>query len=332
MADKNQRAHARAILNAAAVLAEPESGAGGDGNSITVSARPPRIDIQPRMDLGLGAAEVSAEVLERWQAGVRAASADGANVIEIFDIIGYDFWTGGGITAQTISDQLKAFNGQDVEVQINSPGGDMFEGIAIYNLLQQYKGEVTVKIMALAASAASVIAMAGDEIEIGQGAFIMIHNCWVVAMGNRNDMLEVAAYLEPFDQALAGIYVARTGQKMADVQKWMDDETFFAADKAIALGFADSMIDADQLTEDEAATKKAQAHNAVRKVEAVLTKQGNMSRSKARALINELKAGKQDAAVDSNSGTPGAAATAKPDAGSDDWIKAAEALSQALKN
>jgi len=329
MADKNQRAHARAVLNAAAVLAEPDACA---DNSIIVRARPPRIDIQPRMDLGLGFVPPSADVLDRWQAGIRAANvADDVNVIQIFDVIGYDFWTGGGITLQTVSDQLKSFNGADCEVHINSPGGDMFEGIAIYNALQQYNGKVTVKIMALAASAASVIAMSGDEVEIGQGAFIMIHNCWVVAMGNRNDMLEVAAYLEPFDEALAGIYVARTGQKMADVQKWMDDETFFSAEKAIALGFADETLDANELTEDKEAATQARSQNAVRKVESLLTKQGNMSRSKARALITELKTGKLDAAESSNSGMHDAAANATLDAGNG-WLTGALALAKSLKS
>lgn len=75
-------------------------------------------------------------------------------------------------------------NGADVTVNINSPGGDMFEGLAIYNLLREYQGKVTVKVLGIAASAASVIAMAGDDIQIGRGAFLMIHNCWVVAMGS----------------------------------------------------------------------------------------------------------------------------------------------------
>lgn len=77
-------------------------------------------------------------------------------------------------------------NGADVTVNINSPGGDMFEGLAIYNLLREYQGKVTVKVLGIAASAASVIAMAGDDIQIGRGAFLMIHNCWVVAMGTSN--------------------------------------------------------------------------------------------------------------------------------------------------
>lgn len=329
MADKNQRAQARAILNAAALLEEP-----GDADStVTIRAKMPRIDIKPRMDLGLATAEISAEVLERWQAGVRAANDAGdANIIQIYDVIGYDYWSGGGITAQTVSDQLKAFNNADCEVHINSPGGDMFEGIAIYNVFQQYAGKVTVKVMALAASSASVIAMAGDEVQIGQGAFIMIHNCWVVALGNRHDMTEVAAYLTPFDEALAGIYVARTGQKMADVSKMMDDETFLAADKAIELGFADKTLDANEVKEDPEASKQASARNAVRKVESLLTKQGGMSRSKARAMINELKTGTQDAVDGSKSGTQDAAANATHDAGNNDWVKSALALSQSLKD
>lgn len=329
MADKNQRAHARAVLDAAAILAEPETAS--DANSITVHARPPRIEIAPRMDL-VSFDGPSADVLDKWDTSIRAAANDdNANVIQIYGVIGYDWWSGGGITAKTISDQLKTFDGQDCEVHINSPGGDMFEGIAIYNLLQQYKGKVTVKVMALAASAASVIAMAGDEVLIGQGAFIMIHNCWVVAVGNRNDMIEVADYLKPFDEALASIYVARTEQKKNTVEKWMDDESFFGADQAIELGFADKKLDDDEISKDEEASANAKAQNSVRRIESLLTKEGKMSRSQARALIANLKTGKPDAAGGS-SGTPGAAAPAKPGAGSPEWLQAAAALRDALKS
>lgn len=328
MADKNQRAQARAILNAAAVLDED----GADQETVTISPKMPRIEVQPRMDMRskLEAFPPSAEVLEMWNAGVRAATAESENVIEIFDVIGYDYWTGSGITTKTVSDQLKAFDGQDVEVQINSPGGDMFEGIGIYNALAAYSGKVTVKILALAASAASIIAMAGNDIMIGQGAFIMIHNCWVMAMGNRHDMQEVADYLAPFDAALAGIYVARTGEKLADVSQMMDDESFLSADKAIELGFADKSLAANMLKNDGTAAERAQAVNSVRKIEAMLTKQG-MSRSQARAEIKRLKAVTPDADGNSKSGTQDAAADTKPGAGNDDWIASAVALSQSLK-
>ncbi|HCF5801664.1 TPA: Clp protease ClpP, partial [Pseudomonas aeruginosa] len=101
---------------------------------------------------------------------------------------------------------LRAIGGDvDVTVNINSPGGDVFEGLAIYNLLREHKGKVSVNIIGLAASAASFIAMAGDEIRIGRAAFLMIHNAWLIAMGNRNDLREIADWLEPFDMTLADI-------------------------------------------------------------------------------------------------------------------------------
>jgi ATP-dependent Clp protease protease subunit len=123
-------------------------------------------------------------ILEKWSAdaaGIRAVES-GDNVITMFGTIGEDYWSGGGITAKTVTAQLRAIGDRPVEVQINSPGGDMFEGIAIYNVLREHAQEVTIKIMGMAASAASVIAMAGDTVEIGAASFLMIHNCWVVAV------------------------------------------------------------------------------------------------------------------------------------------------------
>ncbi len=92
-------------------------------------------------------------------AGFKAAATDD-NSISVFDVIGQDYW-GEGVTAKRIAGALRAMNGADVTVNINSPGGDMFEGLAIYNLLREYEGRVTVKVLGIAASAASVIAMAG---------------------------------------------------------------------------------------------------------------------------------------------------------------------------
>ncbi|EEF3733400.1 Clp protease ClpP [Salmonella enterica] len=126
--------------------------------------------------------ETLPSALDRWNGGIKAAATDD-NSISVFDVIGQDYW-GEGVTAKRIAGALRAMNGADVTVNINSPGGDMFEGLAIYNLLREYQGKVTVKVLGIAASAASVIAMAGDDIQIGRGAFLMIHNCWVVAMGN----------------------------------------------------------------------------------------------------------------------------------------------------
>jgi ATP-dependent Clp protease protease subunit len=106
----------------------------------------------------------SSAVFDRWSAeaaGVRGLAADD-NVITMFDVIGEDFWSGGGVTAKKVAAQLRAIGDRPVEVQINSPGGDMFEGIAIYNVLREHPQPITVKVMGMAASAASILAMAGD--------------------------------------------------------------------------------------------------------------------------------------------------------------------------
>ncbi|EIO8649975.1 phage tail sheath subtilisin-like domain-containing protein [Salmonella enterica] len=194
--------------------------------------------------------ETLPSALDRWNGGIKAAATDD-NSISVFDVIGQDYW-GEGVTAKRIAGALRAMNGADVTVNINSPGGDMFEGLAIYNLLREYQGKVTVKVLGIAASAASVIAMAGDDIQIGRGAFLMIHNCWVVAMGNRHDFAELSASLEPFDNAMADIYAARSGLDMASVQKLMDAESYIGGSDAVEKGLADSLLSADAVTRVQA--------------------------------------------------------------------------------
>lgn len=237
-----------------------------------------------------------APVLERWgveAAGVRAV-AGGDNVITMFEPIGYDYWTDGGVTARKVTAQLRAIGDRPVEVQINSGGGDMFEGLAIYNVLREHPQDVTIKIMGMAASAASIIAMAGDQVEIGAASFVMIHNCWVVAAGNRHDFLETAAWLAPFDQAMTDVYVHRTAQKAAEVAKWMDAETWMSGTTAIANGFADELLGADQITVDDDAKASDRKVNELRAMELTMVSAG-YTRSEARARINKIK------------GTPGAA-------------------------
>jgi ATP-dependent protease ClpP protease subunit len=226
----------------------------------------------------------------------------------MFDVIGEDFWSGGGITAKKVASQLRAIGDRPVEIQINSPGGDMFEGIAIYNVLREHPQEITVKIMGMAASAASIIAMAGDNIQIGAASFIMIHNCWVLAIGNRHDMAETAEWLAPFDQAMVDLYAARSGQDPKDIAKWMDAETFMSGSQAIDRGFADALLAADAMTTDEEAKAKDRQVNELRAMELQLVSAG-LSRSEARARINKIK------------GTPGAAIdpAATPGAGGDDY-------------
>lgn len=244
------------------------------------------------------------QVYEKWSeeaAGVRALELGDAT-ITMFDVIGEDFWTGGGVTAKKVASQLRAIGDRPVEVQINSPGGDMFEGIAIYNVLREHSQPITVKVMGMAASAASVVAMAGDDIQIGAASFIMIHNCWVLAIGNRHDMRETADFLEPFDQAMADVYAQRTGQKVEDIAKWMDAETYMSGSQAISRGFADALLPSDAMAVDAEAQASDREINELRAMELSLVHAG-MTRSEARARIKKIR------------GTPGAATEATPGAG-----------------
>lgn len=273
---------------------------------------------------GVGRADIAAlappSALARWQAGVHAAGDVGANVITIYDVIGYDWWTGGGVTVASIDEQLKAIGGNPVEVHINSPGGDMFEGIAIHNRLQQHTAGVTVKVMGLAASAASLIAMAGRERLIGAGAFLMIHDCWVLAAGNQHELRDVADYLAPFDQAMAELYARASGQPADQVRAMLDAETWMNGSKAVELGFATGLLAEDAVTEDLAATAAGADLNAIRSAEISLCK--TMSRADARKLIAKIK------------GTPGAAHDpATPGAGADhDWLGAAAQLAASFRS
>lgn len=234
---------------------------------------------------------LQARALDRWNAGVQAADKEDERTISVYDVIGHDYWTGEGVTAKRVSGALRALGKGPVTVNVNSPGGDMFEGLAIYNLLREHDGEVTVKVLGLAASAASVIAMAGDKVQIARAGFLMIHNAWVMAVGNRHDMVEVAATLKPFDDAMAGIYAARTGKDAKAMAKLMDAETWIGGETAIEDGFADELLPSDQVSKGAA---KASA-SAVRRVEAALRASG-MPKSEAVRLISEFKASAGDPA------------------------------------
>jgi ATP-dependent Clp protease protease subunit len=228
----------------------------------------------------------------REAAGIRALEK-GDNVVTIFDVIGEDFWTG-GITAKSVASQLRAIGGP-VEVQINSPGGDVFEGFAIYNVLREHPYDVNVKVLGMAASAASVVAMAGNHIEVGKSAFVMIHNCWVLAIGNRHDMRETADFLEPFDKALRDVYVARTGATDKQIADWMDAESYFSGQDAVDKGFADALLPSDQIKMDPAAAASDRETNVVRSMELTLVASG-LSRTQARERIQTVKASKLGAA------------------------------------
>jgi ATP-dependent protease ClpP protease subunit len=254
-----------------------------------------------KADARLSAAQfdMRQDALEQWNPGIRAAADDGEHTISMYAPIGQT-WDGEGITARRISAILRNIGENPVKVNINSPGGDFFEGVAIYNLLRNHPAKVTINVMGIAASAASVVAMAGDDIYIGEGANLMIHNAWVVAAGNRHDMAEAAAYLEPFDRAMRDLYAARTGLSAKKIEQMMDDETFIGAEQAIKDGFATGKL-------ERAATKQTKAESkqkVLALVETSLSKFG-LSRAERRETLNALFNGKPGAADDPDA-TPGA--------------------------
>lgn len=247
--------------------------------------------------------DAPADALQRWKPSA-AAAIDDAQSITVFDVIGQDPWTGEGVTAKRVGAALRAMGDAPVTVKVNSPGGDMFEGLAIYNLLREHPGEVTVKVMGLAASAASIIAMAGDRIEMGLGSFLMIHNSWGMVVGNQADMREAAAVFAEFDAAMADIYSARTGKPADEVAAMMAAETWLRPESAIAAGFADGTFDAAGMADDDEEDDSAQARRARAALDATLAKAG-MPRSERRRLMREA------------AGTPRAAGDAMPGAGID---------------
>jgi len=262
------------------------------------------------------------DAVARWECGIMAAKSP-ENTISILDHIGIDSWTGNGVTSKRIAAALRQIGDQEVYVDINSPGGDFFEGVSIYNLLREHKAKVTVRILGMAASAASIIAMAGDQIEIGKAGFLMVHNAWVIAIGNRHDMTSAADTLATFDSAMANVYADRSGASIVQAARWMDDETWFNGEDAIAAGLADGLLPSDA-TKTDNAKAEAPKIKAVKAVDRALAKAG-VPRSERRSLIGDIKSGN-----DPGAGTQSSAGTVTHDA--DEWQAAAQQLITAIRS
>jgi len=149
-----------------------------------------------------------------------------------------------GLSANDFAREVVALEVGNLNVRLNSGGGSVFEGQAIYNTLSQHKAKVTVTIDGVAASIASVIAMAGDEIRITEGSHIMIHKPWSMAMGDAESMRKEAEVLDSLESGIIDIYSARTGKDRKKLTEWVSAETWFKGQAAVDAGFADSVIPA----------------------------------------------------------------------------------------
>lgn len=225
-----------------------------------------------------------ATLMAKWDTSIKAEKQN--NTIEIFDIID-SYW---GVNATEIKKQLQDIGDNRATVLINSPGGDTSEGATIYNLLKSHKAGVDVKVMGIAASAASVIAMAGETIEMMEGSMMMVHNTWTVAFGNRHDMNYISGVLSKVDTSMREIYAKKTKLDDAKLNELLDNETYMTGKEAVELGFATHVSD------DEPERDKTNASlSALRTIEAALQAQG-LSRSERRDILKTLKTeGKQNA-------------------------------------
>lgn len=176
----------------------------------------------------------------------------------VYEVIGEDWWTGGGVTAKKVADALggELKNVDSLDVFINSEGGDLFEAKAIYTQLKRFEPEVTVHIDGIAASAATLVAMAGDKIITASHATWMVHNPWTIALGDVNELRATADVLELEGRALAETYAARTGGDVEEMVRLMNAETWMNAEQAKEQGFTDEIAN---VGEGAAADQKAAA-------------------------------------------------------------------------
>jgi ATP-dependent protease ClpP protease subunit len=190
------------------------------------------------------------------QADTRTRVESNARTAELFlyGVVGWDIWV------EELVPQLAALDVDELVCHVNSPGGDAFDGIALANCLVAHQAKVTMHIEGMAASAASVIAMAGDEIVMHPGSRLMIHDALCLAIGNAADHRAAAELLDAVSQDLAGIYATRAGQGSAD--EWrqkMLAETWLSADEAVAAGLADRVVSREKATDEPAQVPAAHA-------------------------------------------------------------------------
>ncbi len=175
-------------------------------------------------------------------------------VLELNGTIAEESWFDDDVTPQLFKDELNSGTG-DITVWINSPGGDCVAAAQIYNMLTNYKGKVTVKIDGIAASAASVIAMAGDTVLVSPVSMLMIHNPATIAWGDHAEMQKAIDMLSEVKESIINAYVLKTGLSRPKLSHLMDAETWMDANKAVELGFADEIMTRAKAEPEEGADK-----------------------------------------------------------------------------
>jgi ATP-dependent Clp endopeptidase proteolytic subunit ClpP len=177
-----------------------------------------------------------------WLYFAPAASAGETSTIQIFDQIGEDWYGGSGLSAKQFSDVLNEIGNGPLLVEINSPGGNVWDGLSIYNQLRGRKAPVTTRVVGIAASIASIIALAGDRVEMADAALMMIHDPSGMASGTSEDMRKMADALDQHAEVLVGVYAKKTGRSPESIRAAMKSETWFTTAEALAFGLVDKPI------------------------------------------------------------------------------------------
>lgn len=174
------------------------------------------------------------------------------STLTIYGDIGESWW-GKSTSASDVDEALKSAEGNDLVVSLNSPGGSAFDGVAIYNRLKNHDGKVTIHIDGWAASAASIVAMAGDEVIMGAGAMLMIHEASNIVWGSKDDFRKQADMLEKLEDGIIDIYMTKANVEREEIREKVDAETWFSASEALEIGFATStsstVEDGDELAQ-----------------------------------------------------------------------------------
>lgn len=171
-------------------------------------------------------------------AGIRSEVAGDTATIYVYDVID-SMW---GVSAADVARVLAGITAPNITLRINSPGGDVFEGRAMMSLLVEHPATVTAKIDGVAASAASVLALAASSVEIADGGFYMIHKGWTFMMGNADDLRQTAGLLDKVDGSIIAAYAGKSGKAADEIETLMKAETWFTAQEAVDAGFADAIM------------------------------------------------------------------------------------------
>lgn len=186
---------------------------------------------------------ISCEDVPKRTIQFKAADDSGNSELLLYDFIGYDWWSDSGITAQSFAESLAGLaDSKHLTVRINSPGGDVWDGLSIFNQLSQFAVPTTVIVDGIAASVASVIAMAGDVVKAAEVSQIMIHDSWTIAAGNEAQLREVADVLAKIDQQIAEVYATRSGKDAIYFRELQNRDSYLTAAEALDMGLVDEVI------------------------------------------------------------------------------------------